>query len=579
MDYKGKYKFWLESEYIDDATKEELLSIKDNEKEIEDRFYKEIEFGTAGLRGVIGAGTNRMNKYVVGKATQGLANFILKQPEYTKDMGVAISYDCRHKSTDFAKQAALVLNANGIKTYIFKELRPTPELSYTIRELGCISGIMITASHNPPKYNGYKAYWLDGCQVSEPRDEQIINEVNKINDYSVVKTMDEQEARDAGLYIEVLEEMDDKYIEVIKKQSLNADIVKKVANDLSIIYTPLNGTGNKPVKRVLSEIGFKNVFVVPEQENPDPDFTTVEYPNPEDPKAFTLALEYAKERNADVIIGTDPDADRIGVVVKNKNDEYEVLSGNMTGVILTEYILGEQHRKGILHKSPVVVSTIVSTEMTRAVAEHYGARLESVLTGFKYIGGKVEELERDNSGEFIFGFEESFGYLAGKHARDKDAIVSAMLICEVAAICKEKGITLYEYMQELYEKYGYYKETTVNIKHEGKEGEEKIKRIMQALRNSDITGIAGLKVMKKKDYELQTCNNFKTGILSEYKELPISNVLRYELSENSWICVRPSGTEPKVKVYFGAKADSEVQAIEMLENMKKEFMLEVEKIN
>jgi len=578
MNYKEKYNFWVASEFIDEETTSELLSIKDDEKEIEDRFYKELDFGTAGLRGIIGAGTNRMNKYVVGKATQGLANFILKQPEYTKDKGVAISYDCRHKSIEFSKQAALVLNANGIKTYIFKELRPTPELSYAIRELGCISGIMVTASHNPPKYNGYKAYWLDGCQVSAPRDREIINEVNKINDYSIVKTMDEQAAKDAGLYNEILEEIDDKYMTEVKKQSLNGEIVKKVADNLNIIFTPLNGTGNKPVRRILLEIGFKNVFVVPEQENPDPDFTTVEYPNPEDPKAFTLSLELAKKKNADVIIGTDPDADRLGVVVKNKNGEYEVLSGNMTGVILAEYILAERTKKGLLPKNSVVISTIVSTEMTRAITECYGAKLINVLTGFKFIGGKVEELEENKSGEFLYGFEESFGYLAGKHGRDKDAVVSAMLICEIAALCKEKGITLYEYIQELYKKYGFYKETTVNVKHEGKEGEEKIKRIMEALRDGDIKNIAGLSVLRVNDYGKQTCYELKTGKLYDNKEFPVSNVLKYELAENSWVCVRPSGTEPKIKIYFGVKGESEEKALEMIEKMKVEFMLEIEKI-
>ncbi len=579
MDYKEKYNFWLGSEFIDEETKNELRAIENDEKEIEDRFYKELEFGTGGIRGIIGAGTNRINKYVVRKATQGLANFILQQPEYSKEKGVAISYDCRHKSTEFAKESALVLNANGIKTYIFKELRPTPELSFAVRELNCISGIMLTASHNPPKYNGYKAYWADGCQVTSPKDVQIIEEVNKINNYSLIKIIDEEDARKQGLYNEILEEIDNRFIEELKKESLNMDIIKKVADDFNIVYTPFNGTGNKPMRRILEEIGFKNIYVVPEQENPDPNFTTLEYPNPEDPKAFKLALELAKEKNADIIIGADPDADRIGVVVKNKEGEYEILTGNMTGVLLTEYLLSERKNRGILPKNPTVIKTIVSTEMVRAVVKEYDAKLIDVLTGFKYIGEKMTEWEQTGEKSYIFGFEESYGCLAGMHARDKDSIVATMLACELAAVYKDKGMTLYEGLQDLYKKYGYYKETIVNINLAGKEGAEKIDRIMTTLRNNPIKNIGEVVVEKIKDYKKQTCFETVNEELKEYKELPTSNVLYYELEDNAWLCVRPSGTEPKIKIYMGAKGKSESDALAKIGELKKEFMLIVEKID
>ncbi|WP_058485855.1 phospho-sugar mutase [Defluviitalea phaphyphila] len=562
MDFIKRYNQWLEDDYFDEETKEELKGIE--EKEIQERFYKDLEFGTGGLRGIIGAGTNRINKYTVRKATQGLANYILKNKSEEREKSVVIAYDSRNRSKEFAHEAALVLNGNGIKAYVFEELTPTPELSFAVRYLNCIAGIVITASHNPPEYNGYKVYWSDGAQVSPPLDKEIITEVNKIEDFKQVKIANKDKAIKEGLFNIIGKEVNDAYIQEVKKQSINGDIIKKVADNFTIVYTPLHGTGNKPVRRVLKEIGFKNVIVVPEQENPDPNFSTVSYPNPEDPKAFELAIKLAKEKNADIIIGTDPDADRVGVLVKNEKGEYVVLTGNMTGVLLSEYILSAKKEKGVLPKNGALVKTIVTTEMARAITKEYNIELIEVLTGFKFIGEKIKQFKQNGKYEYLFGFEESYGYLAGTYTRDKDGVVASMLICELAAVYKNKGMTLYEGLQELYKKYGYYKETLEFITLKGIEGLEKIKEIMSYLRNNPPKEFAGNKVLEVRDYE--------KGLSG----FPKSNVLYFVLENNSWVCVRPSGTEPKVKFYFGVKGKDEVDANEKLSNLTKEVM---EKIN
>jgi phosphoglucomutase len=563
MDYKKNYLQWLEDDYFDAETKKELKAIEHDEKEIQERFYRSLEFGTGGLRGIIGAGTNRINKYTVSKATQGLANYILKQGEQGKAMGVAIAYDSRNMSPEFAEQAALVLNGNGIKTYVFDELRPTPELSFVVRHLGCIAGIVITASHNPPEYNGYKVYWSDGGQVPYPRDEAIITEVNNVESFSIVRVANKQEAKTSGLFNVIGAEIDDEFIKNVKAQSINPDIIKQVADTFKIVYTPLHGTGNKPVRRVLDEIGFKNVFVVPEQEMPDKNFSTVDYPNPEDPKAFTLAMKLAEKTGADIVVGTDPDADRVGAVVKNSEGEYVILTGNMTGVLICDYILSQKKQAGTLPKDGAIISTIVSTDMTKKIAKYYDVDMYEVLTGFKYIGEKIKEFEATNSNTFLFGFEESYGCLAGTYARDKDAVVATMLICEMAAYYKTKGMSLYEGLQEVYKKYGFYKETIKSITLKGIEGVEKIKYIMNTLRTSSPAAVNGVKIAELRDYKAQMTKNLITG-LEEKINLPVSDVLYYVLEDDSWFCIRPSGTEPKIKVYFGVKGDSSKQADEAI---------------
>lgn len=577
MDYKKRYEQWLEDEYFDAETKAELEAIKNDDKEIQERFYKDLEFGTGGLRGIIGAGTNRMNKYTVGKSTQGLANYILKQGEEGKQMGVAIAYDSRNMSPEFAEQAALVLNGNGIKAYVFDELRPTPELSFAVRHLGCISGIVVTASHNPKEYNGYKVYWSDGGQVPYPKDEAIITEVNNIENYSQVKTADRAEAEKAGLYNVIGKEIDDEFIKNVKAQSVNANAIKEVADTLKIVYTPLHGTGNKPVRRVLSEMGFKNVFVVPEQEMPDKNFSTIDYPNPEDPKAFTLAMKLAKEKGADIIVGTDPDADRVGVVVKNSEGEYVILTGNMTGVLLADYILSQKKAAGTLPENAALISTIVSTNMTSAIAKAYNVDLYEVLTGFKYIGEKIKEFEQTGSNTYIFGFEESYGCLAGTYARDKDAIVSTMLICEMAAYYKTKGMSLYEGLQEVYKKYGYYKETIKSITLKGIEGVQKIKYIMETLRKEGPTEVAGIKIKEARDYKTSVLTNPIDGTQQKIN-LPVSDVLYYVLEDDSWFCIRPSGTEPKIKVYFGVNSDTSEEAEAKLAKVSEGSMNIIDKL-
>ena len=545
------YKQWCDNEYFDESTRAELKSIAGNEAEIEDRFYKDLEFGTGGLRGVIGNGTNRMNIYTVRKATQGLANFIIK--EKAADRGVAIAYDSRRMSPEFANEAALCLNANGIKAYIFPTLRPTPELSFALRELKCIAGIVVTASHNPPEYNGYKVYWEDGAQITAPKDTQIINEVKAVTDYNTVKTMDIDEARACGLYNVIGYDMDDKYIAALKKMSLNGDIIKQVADDIKIVYTPFHGTGNVPVRRILKELGFKHVYVVPEQEKPDPDFTTLEYPNPEDPKAFTLALKLAKEKDADIILATDPDADRLGVYSKDsKTGEYMSFTGNMSGMLIAEYILSQRKEKGLLHDNGAFVKTIVSTNMADAIAKEYNVKLIEVLTGFKFIGEQIKLFEQQHTYEYEFGFEESYGCLVGTHARDKDAIVAVMALCEAAAFYKSKGLTLWDQMINIFDKYGYYKEGQKAITMKGAEGAAQIAQMMDDLRKNPPKKFGDWDVVEFKDYKTKECTDIKTGAKSD-TGLPVSNVLYFDLTDNAWCCARPSGTEPKIKFYMGVK--------------------------
>ncbi len=554
MGYMEEYKFWLEDDYFDPDTRKELEAIKDDAAEIEERFYKELEFGTGGMRGIIGAGTNRMNIYTVRKATQGLANFILKQG--TQSKGVAISYDNRRMSTEFANVAALCLAANGIKAYIFESLRPTPELSFALRTLGCTAGIMVTASHNPPEYNGYKVYWEDGAQVTAPKDKEIITEVLNITDYHSLKTMDRAEAEKAGLYQVIGKEIDDAYMVELKKQIIHPDVIAEVADDIKIVYTPLCGTGNKPVQRVLSELGFKNVYVVPEQENPDPDFTTLEYPNPEDPKAFTYALNLAKEKDADIVLATDPDADRLGVYAKDaKTGEYVAFTGNMSGMLIAEYVLREKAATGTMPANPAMITTIVTTNMTFPIAASYNVKLIEVLTGFKFIGEQIKLFEQSGSNNYVFGLEESYGCLVGTHARDKDAIVAVMCLCEVAAYCKKHGKTLWDMMLETYEKYGYFKETQYTITLKGIDGAKQIAEIMDKLRKDPPKAFGDLKVLKFRDYQEDVILDMETGEKTA-TGLPKSNVLYFELPDNNWCCARPSGTEPKIKFYIGVKGNS-----------------------
>lgn len=565
MSYQEEFNFWLNDAYFDEDTKNELLAIRNDEKEIEDRFYKELEFGTGGLRGVIGAGTNRMNIYTVRKATQGLANYILKQGG--KEKGVAIAYDSRRKSPEFADEAALCLAANGIKAYVFDALRPTPELSFALRKLGCISGIVITASHNPPEYNGYKAYWEDGAQVTAPKDKEIITEVKNVTDYHEVKTMDKEEAIKAGLYQVIGAEIDDAYMEELKKQIIHPEIIKEMADDIKIVYSPFHGTGNVPVRRILSELGFKHVYVVPEQELPDPDFTTLDYPNPEDPKAFTLALKLAKEKNADIVLATDPDADRLGIyALDTKSGEYVSFTGNMSGMLIAEYILRERTAVGAMPENPALVTTIVTTNMAKAISDDYHVKCIEVLTGFKYIGEQIKWFEQSGSNHYVFGLEESYGCLAGTHARDKDAVVAVMCLCEMAAWCKKHGKTVWDQMLDLYEKYGYFKETQYAITLKGIEGSRQIAAIMDKLRNDPPKEFGDWKVLEFRDYDRNRILNMESG---EEREtgLPQSNVLYFDLTDDSWCCARPSGTEPKLKFYMGVKGNSLEDAQEKVENL------------
>lgn len=565
MGYMEEFNFWLGDDYFDQDTKNELLAIRNDEGEIEDRFYKELEFGTGGLRGVIGAGTNRMNIYTVRKATQGLANYIIKQGG--KDRGVAIAYDSRRMSPEFADEAALCLAANGIRAYVFDALRPTPELSFALRTLHCISGIVITASHNPPEYNGYKAYWEDGAQVTAPKDKEIIEEVKKVTDYHEVKTMAKEEAMASGLYQVIGKEIDDAYMEELKKQIIHPEIIQEVADDIKIVYSPFHGTGNVPVRRILSELGFKHVYVVPEQELPDPDFTTLEYPNPEDPKAFELAIKLAKEKNADIVLATDPDADRLGIyALDTKSGEYVPFTGNMSGMLIAEYILRERTLTKTMPENPALVTTIVTTNMAAAIARDYKVKFIEVLTGFKYIGEQIKFFEQTGSNHYVFGLEESYGCLAGTHARDKDAVVAVMCLCEVAAWCKKNGITVWDQMLKLYEKYGYFKETQYAITLKGIDGSRQIAEMMDKLRSNPPKSFGELTVKEFRDYDRDIARNLETG--EEKKTgLPKSNVLYFDLTNDSWCCARPSGTEPKIKFYMGVKGTSLEDAQDKVEKL------------
>ena len=559
MGYKETYESWVNSSYFDDKTREELRGIAADDQEIKERFYKDLEFGTAGLRGIIGAGTNRMNIYVVRKTTQGLANYIISQDGQKK--GVAIAFDSRRMSPEFANEAALCLAANGIKAYIFESLRPTPELSFAVRELGCIAGINITASHNPPEYNGYKVYWEDGAQITPPHDSGIMDEVKKVTDYDQVKTMDKEDAIAAGLYEVIGQKVDDAYIERLKSQVLHMDAIRQMAGELKIVYSPLHGTGNIPARRVLDELGFKHVYVVKEQELPDGEFPTVSYPNPESKEAFELGLALAKEVDADLVLATDPDADRLGVYVKDQQGEYHSLTGNMSGCLLADYEIGQRKELKGLPEDGALIKTIVTTNMADAIARAYGVRLID-------IGQQILGFEENHTGTYLFGFEESYGCLIGTHARDKDAIVATMALCEAAAYYKTQGKTLWDAMIDMYEKYGYYKDDIQSITMKGIEGLEKIQQIMESLRQNPPAEIAGYKVTAARDYKKDTITNLATGEVTA-TGLPSSNVLYYDLTDDAWLCVRPSGTEPKVKFYYGIKGTSLEDADQKSEAMGK----------
>lgn len=573
MSYKDNYNYWINSPIFDEATKSELLALND-EKEIEDRFYKDLEFGTGGLRGIIGAGTNRMNIYTVGKATQGLANYIIK--ENHAHMGVAIAYDSRRMSREFADLAAAVLNGNGIKAYVFESLRPTPELSFSVRYLKCTAGIVITASHNPAEYNGYKVYWQDGAQVTFPRDNEIITEVNNIKDFGEIKKMDNAEGKKQGLYNVIGKEIDEKYMEELMKQSIHPEIIREMADDIRIVYTPLHGTGNIPVRRVLERLGFKQVYVVEEQAVPDGNFPTVSYPNPEDPKAFEMALELANKVKADIVLATDPDADRLGVyALDTKTGEYKSFTGNMSGMLIGEYILSEKKKLGTLPENGALIKTIVTTNMADVIAKTFNVKLIEVLTGFKYIGEQIKLFEENNTYEYIFGLEESYGCLAGTYARDKDACVAVMLLCEVAAWCKKNNMTLVDNMNRIYEKYGYFKEGLHSITLKGIDGVEKIKAIMDKLKGNAPKTIGGFKVLAVRDYNNSVRKDLITGEVSKL-DLLKSNVVYFELDNDAWCCARPSGTEPKIKFYFGVKGKSQKEADELLEKVKTDLLGEIQ---
>lgn len=566
MNYLEEYQKWCESPEFDEETKNELIAIKEDKNEIEDRFYKELEFGTAGLRGVIGAGTNRMNRYTVGKATQGLANYIIEQG--TQDKGVAISYDSRKMSKEFSMQTALILCANGIKAYLFENLRPVPELSFAVRSLGCTAGVMITASHNPPKYNGYKVYWDDGSQIVVPRDKDIIQKVRNIECFSEIKKITQKEAEEKGLLKIIGTEMDDKYLEVLKNSVLNPEIMKEEGKKLKVVYTPLHGTGNTIAEKLLKELGLANVYVVPEQSEPDGNFPTVDYPNPEDKKAFKLALELAKKVDADVVLATDPDADRLGIFAKDiKSGEYMEYTGNMSALLIAEYRISQMKEKGILPKDGMFITTVVSSDLAKAIAKNYDLECIEVLTGFKNIGAVMKKAEENKDKTYVFGFEESYGCLIGDYARDKDGIAAVMALCEAACYYQSKGKTLWDAMQDIYKKYGYYKETQVSIVREGPQGAQEIKDMMTKMRNTDINKIGDYEVLTFKDIEKDIVKDMRTGEITK-TGLPTSNVLYYALEDNSWCCVRPSGTEPKIKLYMGVKGSSQEDANKKLENLK-----------
>lgn len=570
MEYLKKYEEWLTNPYFDEATRAELSSLKGNDSEIKERFFKDLEFGTGGLRGILGAGVNRMNLYTVRRATQGLANTIIKHGGEHK--GVAIAYDSRRMSPEFALDSALCLAANGIHAYLFETLRPTPELSYSVRELGCTAGIVITASHNPAEYNGYKVYWEDGAQITYPKDIEIIGEVNAITDFAAAKTMNKEDAISKGLLTIISKEIDDKYIAELKKLVINP--ISDEGKKLKIVYTPLNGTGNAPVRRILKELGFEQVFVVPEQELPDSEFTTVGYPNPEDPKVFTIAKKLADEVGADLILATDPDADRLGIMVKDNKGEFVLFNGNMSGALIAEYEFSQKAEKGILPNNAALIKTIVTGNLSDLIAEHYGAKLIEVLTGFKYIGEQIKLFEQTGSNEFVFGYEESYGCLVGTHSRDKDAVVAVMALCEAAAYYKTKGISLYEQMNNIYKKYGYFKEDLVSVTLKGIEGMEKIKEIMNSYRVNPPKTAGDYKVLKVRDYLGDTITDLETGEVIP-TGLPKSDVLYFDLNDNAWCAIRPSGTEPKIKFYFGVKGENMADAETKLSKLMKDDVFKV----
>ena len=557
-EYRVRYEQWLNDPFIDEETKAELRSIADNEMEIKERFFKELEFGTGGLRGIIGNGSNRLNQYTVGKASQGLANYILK--EGTQAQGVAIAYDSRFMSPEFAEVAGLIFAANGIPAFVYPSLRPVPMLSFAVRELGCTAGVVLTASHNPPEYNGYKVYWADGAQVVAPRDKGIITEVNAVTDFGMIKRMDRAEAEAKKLFTLIGEEVDEAFDRNVQASLMNHEMIQRMGDKLNIVYTPLHGSGNMPVRRNLEKAGFKNVFIVKEQEMPDSSFSTVDYPNPEDVKVFVMAQELAAKVDADVLIGTDPDADRVGAMVKDSNGEFVALTGNHVGALATEYILSQRKEQGKLPANGAVIKTIVSTEMITPICEAYGVEKMDVLTGFKFIGEKIKGFDETGSHQYLYGFEESYGCLGGTYARDKDAVYAAVLICEMAAYYKEKGMTLYEALLALYEKYGYYREGVKSLTMKGLEGMERIALIMKTFRENTPAELGGFKVVVAKDYKTQVFKNLTTGEESG-SPLPVSDVLHYTLEDGTWVCIRPSGTEPKLKFYIGVKADS-LQAAE-----------------
>ncbi len=570
MEYEVRYQEWLANPYFDEATRNELAALTGNDKEIKERFFQDLEFGTGGLRGILGAGVNRMNLYTVRRATQGLANYIKKQGGEKK--GVAIAYDSRRMSPEFALDTALCLAANGIKAYLFEALRPTPELSFAVRELGCTAGIVITASHNPAEYNGYKVYWEDGAQITSPKDVEIIQEVKAITDFSEAKTMSKQEASQQGLLINIGRDIDDKYINELKKLVINP--ISEEGRKLNIVYTPLHGTGNLPVRRILKELGFENVYVVPEQELPDSEFSTVGYPNPEDPKVFTLAKKLAEEVGADLILATDPDADRLGVQVRNGEGEFVLFNGNMTGALIAEYEFSQMAEKGILPSNAALVKTIVTGNISDRIAEHYQAKLIEVLTGFKYIGEQIKNFKETGCNEFVFGYEESYGCLIGTHSRDKDAVVAVMALCEAAAYYQSMGITLYEQMERIYEKYGYFKEDLVSVTLKGIEGIERIKAIMEGYRSNPPKAAGDYRILKIRDYREDKITDVLTGAVTP-TGLPKSDVLYFELEEDAWCAVRPSGTEPKIKFYFGVKGSSMEEAEVRLQRLMKDEVFQV----
>ncbi|MBC2397722.1 phospho-sugar mutase [Clostridium tetanomorphum] len=573
MDYMKIYEEWLNNEYFDEETRKELRSIKDDPKEIEDRFYRNLEFGTAGLRGKIAAGTNRMNKYIIAKVTQGLADFIVDKGDEAMERGVAIAYDCRHYSYEFAKTAALVLAANGVKAYLFETLRPTPILSYTVRRLKTISGIVVTASHNPKEYNGYKVYWENGAQILSSIANPILEKIENIKSFTEIKNISEEEAKEKGLLKIIGKEIDDEYIEKVKELSIRDDIDK----DIKIVYTPLNGTGNIPVRRVLKERGFKNIIVVPEQENPDPDFTTVGYPNPEDIKAFKYAENLGKEVGAELLIATDPDCDRLAIMVKDKNGEYVAFNGNQTGAILIRYILESRKEKGTLPDNGAIIKSLVTGDMGKAIAEKYGVKTFETLTGFKNICGKENELERTEEYKFIFGYEESIGYVAGDFVRDKDGVISSMLLCEAAAYYKTLGKSLLDILNETYEELGYYREKLISLVLEGIEGQHRIGRMMEVYRKEFPKQIGEVKLVKYIDLEEGKEFDMKSGEVSD-SEMPKSNVLKFMLDDESWYAVRPSGTEPKIKIYIYSKGNTLKESENKLKVMEEVIMTKLNSV-